>query len=54
MDALIVTATSIGLALALLLVPAVFVAIAMLGALFLLFGASAAVLAYFTGVPAAV
>jgi hypothetical protein len=53
MDALIVTAASTGLALAMLLVPTVLVTIAMLGAIFLLFGASAAALAYFAGVPVA-
>ncbi len=51
MDALIVSAAGTGLALTMLLVPAAFVAIAMLGAM-LLFGASAAVLAHVVGVPA--
>ncbi len=53
MDTLIVTAASIGLALAMLLVPSVLVATAMLAAIFLLIGASAAVLASLVGVPAA-
>lgn len=53
MDALIVTAASAGLALAMLLMPTVFVAAAMLAAVLLLIGASAIVLAYLVGVPAA-
>ncbi len=52
MGALIVTAASTGLALALLLVPPVFVATVMLATIFLFIGASAAVLAYLVGVPA--
>ena len=52
MDTLIVTAASTGLALAMLLVPAVFVATAMLAVIFLFIGASV-VLAYLVGVPAA-
>lgn len=53
MDALIVTAVSAGLALAVLLMPTVCVAAAMLAAVLLLIGGSAIVLAYLVGVPAA-
>lgn len=54
MDALFLVAASVGLALAMLLVPTVFVATAvMLAAIFLFLGASAAVMAYLVGVPAA-
>ena len=52
MDALIITAVSTGLALVGLLLPPVFVATAMLAAIFVFIGASAAGLAYLIGVPA--
>lgn len=53
MDAPIITAASTGLALAMLIAPQVFVAVAMFAAILLLIGTTAVLLAYLVGVPAA-